>query len=113
MLDQGTDKIERSQAELAFERALRDRTPEFQLAWWGGQDKDTGLRRSGFNRTQKGILKAALNNDKFIPRPAYEGNAACFSRRELYNLTYESPDGVRVTSLFAAWMERHVLSEDT
>jgi hypothetical protein len=112
MLDQDVAKIGRSQAEIAFERALRDRTPEFQLAWWGGQDKETGLQRSGFNRTQTGILKAALNNDGLVPRRAYEGNTACFSRRELYNLTYESADGLRLTSFFATWMQRNVTSED-
>ncbi len=106
MLDQDAPTVDRPQAELAFTRALDDRAPEFQLTWWGGQDKDTGLDLPPLNAAQRQALQHALATDHRLPISTYTGEGALFQRRQLYNLTYETQDGISLTALFAAWMER-------
>jgi hypothetical protein len=109
MLDQDAPAIDLPQAQLAFERALADRVPEFQLIWWGGQDKETGLSLPPLDATQREALQEALTTDHRVPLSAYTGEGALFHRRQLYNLTYETQDGLRLTALFAVWMSRNVL----
>lgn len=107
MLDQNAANIDLAQAERAFDRALDDRTPEFQLAWWGGQSLETGEAMPPFSAVQRDALRRALASGGLLARPAYEGETAVFRRHQLYNVTCESSDDLRLTALFAAWMEKN------
>ncbi len=110
MLESKASRVDLRQAELAFESAIKYHEPGFQQTWWGGQYKNAGLLQPSFSEEQREELRQALEvNGGLIPKRAYEGEDAVFSRRELDNLTYESKDGLRLTSCFTTWMERNVL----
>ncbi len=110
---QDNPRIDHPQAEVAFEYALTDHEPEFKLIWWGGQAEETDPPLPPFNKAQRDALLESLAAGGVVPKDFYEGENALFSHHQLDNLTYESPDGLRLTDFFATWMRRNIILTET
>lgn len=111
--DQPLPRVDRPQTELAFEYALTDHEPEFKLIWWGGQTEEVDPPLPPFNKAQRDALLESLAAGGVVPRDFYERENALFDHRQLDNLTYPSPDGLRLTDLFATWMRRNIILTPT
>jgi class 3 adenylate cyclase len=109
MMEQTVDKIDVDQVNIAFERALDDHIPEFQLLWWGRQTNTSTLPAIFNTQQQRYLLEILEYQNGVIPADAYEGSSPLFTRRELDNLTYDSSEGLRLTKIFTTWLRRNIL----
>jgi ligand-binding sensor domain-containing protein len=108
MLDEGSRHICLREAQLAFDRAVDDYAPEFQLIWHGGQDRNTNLTVPPLAEDQRQVLRQSLVTGEPVERKSYEGAAAVFRRAQLDVLTYEEEGVLWLTDFFAAWLERSI-----